>query len=162
VRIAGAVAALGLAASALLHAIWLYSPWPLGTWAAWSRAFGSADFRVPAPIMTGVALLFAAAAYIVAARATLVPRLGPAWVYRVGAWVVGVVLLARAVAGFVEMPRTLRDPATPAPFRDTIRLYLRVYLPIFLVLGAPRAYVAARAGAPGKAVRRRADGTTHE
>jgi hypothetical protein len=96
--------------------------------------------------MTSVALLFAAAAYLIAARATLVQRLGPAWVYQVGAWVVGAVLLARAVAGFVEMPQTLADPATPAPFRDTIRLYLRVYLPIFLVLGATSAYVAARAG----------------
>ena len=96
--------------------------------------------------MATVALLFAAAAYLVGARATLFPRLGPAWVYRVGAWVVAAVLLARAVAGFVEMPRTLAHPATPEPFRVTIRLYLRLYLPAFLVLGALSAFVAGRAG----------------
>jgi UDP-N-acetylmuramyl pentapeptide phosphotransferase/UDP-N-acetylglucosamine-1-phosphate transferase len=146
VRLAGAAAALGLAASALLHAVWLVAPWPLATWAAWSRAFGGADFRVPGPVMGGVALLFAAAAYVVAARATLVPPLGPAWLYRVGSWVVAGVLVARALVGFVEMPRTLRHPATPDAFRDTIRLYLRVYLPLFLALGAASAYVAAAAG----------------
>lgn len=146
VRLAGSVAAGGLAMSAALHAIWLVSPWPLATWGEWSRAFGSPTFRVPAPIMITVTLLFAAAAYLVGARATLLPQIGWAWVYRVGTWVVAGVLTARAVIGFAEMSHTLVDPATPELFRGTIRLYLRVYLPIFLLLGVSSACVAAGAG----------------
>jgi hypothetical protein len=144
-RFAGAAAALGLAASALLHAVWFVSPWPLATWADWSRAFGGPGFRVSAPVMAAVIVLFTAAAYLIGARAALVPQLGPAWLYRIGAWVVAAVLLMRAAAGYVEMPLRLADPATPAAFRATVWLYLRVYLPVFLLLGAASAYVAATA-----------------
>jgi hypothetical protein len=142
VRIAGAAAGFGLALSAALHGVWLYAPWPLATWAEWSRAFGSTDFRVPAQIMVAVALLFAAAAYLVAARAGLIRQVGPAWIYGVGVWVIAAVLLLRSAIGFLEMSRTLDNPATPPSFRETILLYLRIYLPIFGVLGALSAYVA--------------------
>ena len=54
-------------------------------------------------------------------------------------------LVARAIVGFVEMPMTLANPATPPAFRDTIRLYLAIYLPIFLLLGVASGWVAARA-----------------
>lgn len=146
VRIAGALAALGLAASAALHAVWLFSPWPLSSWAAWSRAFGSVTFRVPTPTMIVVTLLFAAAAYLVAARAALVRPVGPAWVYRAGVWTVAAVLLLRSIVGFAEMSVTYANPVTPAAFRETILLYLRVYLPVFGLLGALSAYVAFGAG----------------
>jgi hypothetical protein len=143
-RIAGVIATTGLAASAALHLVWLRSPWPLADWPAWSRAFGGASFRVPDTIMLAVALLFAAAAWIVGVRARLLPRVGPAWPYSVATWTIAVVLVARAIVGFVEMPMTLANPATPPAFRDTIRLYLAIYLPVFLVLGAASAWVAAR------------------
>ena len=145
IRRVGAVAALGLAASAGLHVLWLYSPWPLANWADWSHAFGGPGFRVPAHVMIAVAFLFGCAAYLVGARATLVPQLGPTWLYRVGTWVVAVVLLGRAAVGFVEMSFTFFDPRTPAVFRETILLYLRFYLPVFLLLGALTAFVAVTA-----------------
>jgi hypothetical protein len=43
------------------------------------------------------------------------------------------------------MSFTFFDPRTPAVFRDTIRLYLQFYLPVFLLLGALTAFVAATA-----------------
>ena len=149
VRMVGGVAASGLAACASLHVVWLSSPWPFADWPAWSRAFGSSDFRVSDGIMLSVAALFAVAACLVAACAGLLPRLGPRWLYRLGSWGVAVVLVGRAAVGFVEMPATLHDPATPASFRETIRLYLMIYLPIFAVLGALSGYVAARSSSRG-------------
>ena len=160
VRIAGAVAGLGLAASAALHAVWLFSPWPMASWQDWSRAFGADGFHVPAPVMVAVTLLFAAAGYLVAARAALVPRVGPAWIYHAGTWALAAVLLLRSILGFIDMSATYLDPETPAAFRETILLYLRVYLPLFGVLGASSAFVAFRADrprgrpAPSDAVRR--------
>jgi hypothetical protein len=141
-RWVGAAGAVGLAAAAALHVVWLVSPWPLADWAAWSRAFGSQEFRVSAPVMATVAALFAVGAYVLGARARLLPRLGPAWVYVLGTWTLAAVFGTRALLGFVEMSRTLGDPRTPEPFRDTIQLYLWIYLPIFLLLGACAGFVA--------------------
>jgi len=144
-RLAGAAAALGLVASAVLHAIWVFSPWPLSSWADWSRAFGGPGFRVPDTEVTVVAVLFAAAAYTVAARATLVPQIGPSWIYWLGTWVVAALLLGRAVEGWFEKALTLANNATPGAWRHTFRLYLLLYLPLFALFGGLSAYVAVKA-----------------
>lgn len=142
IRTIGAIAAGGLLAVGILHAVWLFSPWPLANWTSWSHAFGNTGFRVPDHIMAAVAILFALAAYIVAAQAGLLRRLGPAWIYRAGAWVIAVLFVLRAVLGEIEMARMLDDPRMTPAFRETTRYYLLIYLPLFMVLGVLSLVVA--------------------
>ena len=148
VRVIGGLSAVSFAAIATLHFVWLRNPWPLRNWSEWSHAFGGENFRVRDDVMTAVALLFLAAGYIVAVLTALLPRIGPAWLYRRCAWGIAFILTVRALLGFAEMLRTFLNPLTPPPFRETILLYLTIYLPLFLLLGLATAYVALRARTP--------------
>jgi hypothetical protein len=140
----GAGAAAALLIIAVLHAVWIFSPWPLSTWAAWSRAFGNETFRVPAPIMITVAALFAIAAYLIAVQSRVVRGPGPQWIYRAGSGGIAAVFILRAGIGWIQMWSMLDSPAMTEQFRRTTWLYLLVYLPIFFVLGAIAARVAFR------------------
>lgn len=144
-RIVGTLTSLALTAIAVLHFVWLVSPWPLGSWNEWSHAFGNEQFRVSDSVMTIVALLFLLAGYVLAVRVALLPRIGPMWLYRTGTIGIAVILTARALLGFAEMSQSYLNPLTPEPFRETIGLYLSIYLPVFLLLGFAAAYVTLRA-----------------
>lgn len=140
----------GHAAAALLHVIWLFSPWPLPDWPTWSRAFGRDGFRVSWPIMSGVALLSALAGYLVGVRAGLFRSRLPSWL--VGATVLGIaaILTGRAVLGWIEMSHQLGGPRMTEVFRRTVLNYLTTYLPVFALLGVTSGYVVWRAGATGE------------
>lgn len=138
----GGTAAGALLGISALHAIWLFSPWPLSTWSEWSRAFGNETFRVSAPVMGTVAGLFGLAAYVVAAQSGVVRAIGPAWIYRVATGVIAILFILRATIGFVQMSRMLDHPAMTEVFRRTTWLYLLLYLPIFLAVGVMAGYVA--------------------
>jgi len=145
-RAFGIIAAVGLLASALLHAVWLVTPWPWSSWAEFNRAFFFDDrYQVPTAMMLVVTLLWLAAAYIVAAFAGVLPRAGPRWIFHLGIWVIALLLLARGTLGMIEMAHALSDPQTPLRFHATIEMYVFVYLPIWLAIGAVTGACAAAA-----------------
>lgn len=149
-RTFGIIAAVALLASSLLHAVWLISPWPWRSWAEFNSAFFfDQSYRVPTSTMLAVTLLWLAAAYIVAAFAGALPRAGPRWVFRLGIWVITLVLLARGALGMVEMIPVLGDPQTPQRFRATVEMYVFVYLPIWLAIGTVTGVCAATAALRG-------------
>ena len=145
-RAFGTIAAVALLASALLHAVWLVSPWPWQSWSAFNSAFFFDEhYRVPTSVMLIVSLLWLAAAYIVAAFADVLPRAGPRWIFHLGVWVIALVLLARGTLGMIEMGHALGDPRTPQRLHATISMYVFVYLPVWLAAGVVTGACAATA-----------------
>jgi hypothetical protein len=147
-RIYAGIAAAILLVIGVMHLIWAFSPWPLATWTDFARVvLGAPDSKVPAilpPMSIGVGIALCAAAYLTLARVGVVPTIGPAWVDRVGVWVVAVVMLGRAtVAGF--LPSTLHLAGTPDVY---VRWDLMLYSPLCLVLGLLAVKVAL---SPGRA-----------
>ncbi|HVK21387.1 MAG TPA: DUF3995 domain-containing protein [Actinokineospora sp.] len=131
----GVVAAAVLVLVGVLHAVWMFSPWPLRTPEEFARkVVGVEADKLPSRPLTAlvVALLFVAA-YLVAARAGIIAAIGPDWGVPVGAAGVGVVLLLRGFGGLVQSSR-----------RDTefARLDLRVYAPLCVALGGACLVVA--------------------
>ncbi|MGW7365457.1 DUF3995 domain-containing protein [Streptomyces sp. NPDC054841] len=136
-KLAGATAAVGLGAIGALHGIWTFSPWPLATRADFARTVvGVAEADLPtAELTAAVAAVLGAAAYATAARAELVPQVGPRRVVRQGVWGVTGVLLLRGTAGLFSSGLTRRPT-------DFTRWDLALYSPLCLALGALTAYVA--------------------
>jgi hypothetical protein len=122
--VAAAIAASALAVLAGLHAIWIFSPWPLRSRAA----FAEYVVGTPGPITAAVAVLLATAAYLVAARAGLLPEVAPHWLYVVGTYAVAGVLALRGGAGLI------RGGVRPAAATAFNRLDVRYYSPLCLVL----------------------------
>ncbi|WP_457027931.1 DUF3995 domain-containing protein [Kitasatospora sp. P5_F3] len=163
-KLAGGTAAVGLGAAGALHGIWTFSPWPLAGRAEIARTVvGVAEADLPTPELTAaVAAALWAAAYVVAARADLVPRIPPRGLVRHGAWGVAGVLLLRGTAGLISSGLT----STGRPPEYT-RWDLALYSPLCLVLGGLTAYVAASTRAPRRqgrlqVVKRRKDRTDQE
>ncbi|MGW5054105.1 DUF3995 domain-containing protein [Actinokineospora sp. NPDC004072] len=129
------IAAVALLLIALLHLVWLVSPWPLRSREELARrVVGVEPDRLPSAGLTVVvAVLLVLAAYLVAARGGLVGAPGPDWLVAVGAGGVAVVLLARGVSGLVGS----RGGRT-----EFARWDLRLYSPLSLGLGALAAAVA--------------------
>lgn len=140
-RLAGATAALGLGAAGALHAIWMFSPWPLASRADFARTVvGVAEADLPTAGLTAtVAAALGSAAYLVAAQARLVPQVGPRRLARLGVGVTAGVLLLRGAAGMVSSG--LDSQPT-----DYARWDLALYSPLCLALGGLTAYVAASTG----------------
>ncbi|GIG58546.1 hypothetical protein Lfu02_29180 [Longispora fulva] len=141
-RIAAGVAAVTLALISALHVIWIFSPWPLATRADFARlVVGVPEDRTPSGALTGlVAGLIAVAGYVVAARAGLVPEIGPRWVYAAGAFTVAAVLGLRGVGGLVGAG--VRGSSMP----EFNALDLRIYSPLCAVLAGLSLWVALSPG----------------
>ena len=137
-RIAVVVAG-SLAAVAALHVVWAFSPWPFADRAGFADAVvGVAEADLPSrPMVFAVATLLAVAAIVVAGRGRVVPPVGPAWVYRWGAWTVAAALLVRGLAGFGNAALAVGGTATYQ------RLDAAIYSPLCVLL-ALGAAVAAR------------------
>lgn len=138
--VAGALGAIGV-----LHAVWMRTPWPLGSPAEFAdTVVGVGVERLPTPAMCAeVAVALGAASYLVGARAGVLPAVGPRLLRTAGAGAVSGVLLARGVGGLL-----LFGPAGPgrriARTERFLRLDRRYYSPLCLALGTGAALVAAR------------------
>lgn len=137
-----AVVVAALLAIAVLHAVWLFSPWPLATPADLARdvvgrSDGSLPRRLFVPATVGVVVALALAAFLVGAHGGLLDPPSES-LARVGTWGVAAVLLGRGAYGLLESGARLGDH--PASYR---RLDLRFYSPLCLVLGGLTAVVAA-------------------
>jgi len=141
-RVAGGFAAIGLAVAGVAHVVWMFTPWPLATWADFARVvLGTAASGPPAamPAMSAaVAALLFAGAYLAAARAWWLPPVGPRRLHQVGSWIVTAALIGRAtVAGF--LPSGLGLSGAPT---DYVHWDLLLYSPLCLVLGGLTAAAA--------------------
>ena len=130
-----------LALLSALHAIWVFSSWPLTGRTRFAEiVVGTSPDKVPPAAATStVAALLASAAALVA-RCGAPGRRPPPRIAVLGTRTVAGVLLARAVAGFAVSGSGLVD--APADYR---RLDLAVYSPLCLALGVGAARVAATA-----------------
>ncbi|WP_412540635.1 DUF3995 domain-containing protein [Longispora sp. K20-0274] len=139
-RIAAGIAAVTLALVSALHVIWIFSPWPLATRADFARlVVGVPEEGLPSrPLTALVAGLIATAGYIVAARAGLLPEVGPRWVYAIGAFAVAGVLALRGVGGLIASG--VRTGSAP----DFNALDLRYYSPLCVALAALSLWAALR------------------
>ncbi|MFH9067535.1 DUF3995 domain-containing protein [Streptomyces coeruleorubidus] len=148
-KLAGGTAAVGLGAVGALHGIWTFSPWPLANRAEFARTVvGVAEADLPTPELTAaVAAALGAASYVIAARADLVPQVGPRRVVRPGVWGVAGVLLLRGAGGLLSSVLTGRST-------DFTRWDLALYSPLCLALGGLTAYVAAATHVPRRPDRR--------
>jgi hypothetical protein len=114
-----------------LHVNWAFNPWPFRS----ARGFvdnvlgGGEDMAVPPwPATVAVGVLLLAAGYLTLTAAGVAPTvLAPDWLYRIGAGVVALVLLARGFAGPL-----LNRGAVP----QFVRWNLVLYSPLCVVLGA--------------------------
>jgi len=99
-RPAAAVAGVGLAAIACLHAVWaLGSGWPFGDREAMAKVvWGGPLATFPSPAATMfVAVLIGAAALVVTGRGGLWGGWAPKWVFAAGTWTLATVLFLRAL-----------------------------------------------------------------
>ncbi|WP_371496779.1 DUF3995 domain-containing protein [Kitasatospora sp. NBC_00374] len=141
VKATGVAVSAALAATGVLHAVWMRSPWPLGSRAEFADAvIGVGEEHVPTPAMcAGVAGLLGVAAAAVGARAGVLPAVGPAWLAKAGSVTTAGALLARGVGGPV-----LFGSGRIARSERFVRLDRRYYSPLCVALGAGAALVAAR------------------
>jgi hypothetical protein len=130
-----------LAAAGALHAVWTRSSWPLRDRAEFADVVvGVGVEQAPTPAMCAeVAGALGAAAYLVGARAGVLPAIGPRWLRTGGSATVAGVLLTRGIGGLVlstsgRIPRSARF----------LRLDRRYYSPLCIALGTGAAVVAAR------------------
>lgn len=131
--VAGGVAAAALLVIGGFHVVWVRSSWPFATRREFIRNLGGrADGELPPTFALqslGVAALLSVAAFLVGAKADLVPGGVSTTLVTVGAWGVAAVLAIRGIAGLVQSGFELGD--VPARYRY---LDLRVYSPLCLVL----------------------------
>lgn len=131
-RWAGIAAAAGLGAIAVLHAVWMFTRWPLESDAEFAEVVvGTTDGQTP-PVAAagGVAVLLGVAAWLVWRRSLAAPSDQPRYV-RVGAWTVAVTLLLRGSLGLLVSGLDL----TTSPERYDL-WDLRLYSPLSITLGA--------------------------
>lgn len=107
-----AVVAAVLALLAALHVFWALGG-RAGAVAVLPEVRGAPAFTPSAASCWAVAAALALAAYVVLAQGGLAPRLGPAWVVRVAAVVLGAVFVLRAIGdlrlvGFFKKVRGTR------------------------------------------------------
>ncbi|MGW6919467.1 DUF3995 domain-containing protein [Kitasatospora sp. NPDC054939] len=139
VRVTGGAVAAALAGTSALHALWTVTPWPLKSPKDFAdTVVGTGDGVPPATLCLAVAGALGTSAYLVGARAGVLPAAGPAWLRATGAGLAAGALLARGAAGPVLFGRGLL--ARSDRFR---RMDSRYYSPLCLALGAGAAAVAA-------------------
>lgn len=96
---AGALAAVVLAAIGILHVVWGFSPWPAPSHRSLARyVWGRGGMPSRAACLT-VGIGLAIAAYGVLAVLGDLPDLGPHWLHVAGIWALASVLLLRGLAG---------------------------------------------------------------
>ena len=125
------------AALAVLH-LWWARGLSIGA-SAVPEVDGRPLFR-PGPVgCIAVAALLAWSGWIVLERAGLLGPHMPGWMVRAGAWVIALVLLARAIGEFRYVGFFKRVTGTAFATNDT-----RYYSPLALLLGVASAVIAAR------------------
>ncbi|GHC59322.1 DUF3995 domain-containing protein [Streptomyces cinnamoneus] len=142
VRVAAAVAAGGLIAAGALHAVWVFSPWPLESRAEFATVVvGVDEAHLPsAPLTFAVAgLLGVAGSLVLAGARPPAHRLSGSWPVRAGLWTVAGVLGVRGLGGLVASGLGLGD--VPAEHRHWD---LVLYSPLCVTLGGLAGYVALR------------------
>uniref|UniRef100_A0AAU2JTN4 DUF3995 domain-containing protein n=1 Tax=Streptomyces sp. NBC_00049 TaxID=2903617 RepID=A0AAU2JTN4_9ACTN len=140
-RAAAAAAAAGLVAAGALHAVWAFTPWPLGSAAEFAEiVVGVTEDRLPsAPLTLAVTALLGAAGYLVLSNGRLARPVGPEKLNRLGLWTVAGVLAARGTAGLVGSGLAWGD--APEAYRHWD---LALYSPLCLALAGLTAFVAGR------------------
>ncbi|MEV0411424.1 DUF3995 domain-containing protein [Streptomyces sp. NPDC050448] len=141
VRGAAVAAAGGLLAAGALHAVWVFSPWPLASRAEFAAVVvGVEEAQLPSgPLTLAVAGLLGAAAGLVATGARPTTRFARSRVVRAGLWTVSGVLAARGLGGLAASGLGLGS--APAEFRHWD---LALYSPLCVALGGLSGYVALR------------------
>ncbi|MFF3859794.1 DUF3995 domain-containing protein [Streptomyces sp. NPDC002209] len=141
VRAAAAVAAGGLLAAGALHAVWVFSPWPLASRAEFAAVVvGVEEAQLPSgPLTLAVAGLLGAAAGLVVTGARPASRFGRSRPVRAGLWTVSGVLAARGLGGLAASGLGLGS--APPEFRHWDLL---LYSPLCVALGGLSGYVALR------------------
>lgn len=131
--VVGGVVSAALFVIGTFHVVWVRSSWPFATRRDFVRDLGGrADGELPTAFALqslGVAALLLAAAFLVAAKADLVPGGISKGLITVGAWGVAAVLSVRGIAGLVQSGLEVGE--APARYRS---LDLRVYSPLCLAL----------------------------
>lgn len=141
VRAAAVAAAGGLLAAGALHAVWVFSPWPLDSRAQFAAVVvGVEEAQLPSgPLTLAVAGALGAAAGLVLTGARPASRFGRARPVRAGLWAVSGVLAARGLGGLAASGLALGS--APPEFRHWDLL---LYSPLCVVLGGLTGYVALR------------------
>ncbi|WP_186319280.1 DUF3995 domain-containing protein [Streptomyces sp. SAJ15] len=142
VRVATTAATGALLAAGVLHVVWVFSPWPLKSWAEFAATIGGVDEsqRPSGPETFAVAgLLGTAAGLVLTGSRPTSNRWARSWPVRAGMWTVAGALSARGLGGLAVSGLRLGD--VPAVFRHWD---LRVYSPICVTLGGLTGYVALR------------------
>ncbi|MFI6001416.1 DUF3995 domain-containing protein [Streptomyces sp. NPDC051366] len=139
VRAAAAAAAGGLLAAGALHAVWVFSPWPLDSRAEFAAVVvGVEEAQLPSgPLTFAVAGLLGAAAGLVVTGARPASRFGRSRPVRAGLWAVSGVLAARGLGGLAASGLGLGS--APPEFRHWDLL---LYSPLCVALGGLTGYVA--------------------
>ncbi|MFC9897574.1 DUF3995 domain-containing protein [Nocardia sp. NPDC127579] len=126
-RVAGALAATGLAVVGGMHLVWTASPWPWDSGDEFRAAvFGSAETDVPKIGYVLVGLGTFGAAAMVLGQAGALPRIGSDRLRALAMYTLSGVLLVRGSAGY------FLNSGASADFRE---LNTVVYSPLCLVLG---------------------------
>jgi hypothetical protein len=103
-----------------------------------TRADGTPLFR-PGPLPTlAVAAALGVAALVVLGRSGAIVPMAPWWIYRMGAWMLGIVLLLRAIGDFRYVGFFKRERHGRFAVLDT-----RYYTPLCAALAAGVIYLAA-------------------
>lgn len=139
--VAGVLAAV-FAALAALHVYWATRAVPDVAPAGGAvpvRADGTPLFRPGRTSTLAVALLLGAAAIVVLGRTALIATLAPAALYRIATWVLGSVLLLRAIGEFRYVGLFKRRRGTRFATMDTW-----LYTPLCAALAAGVFYLAIR------------------
>ncbi|MCB5167455.1 DUF3995 domain-containing protein [Streptomyces bambusae] len=141
VRAAAAAAAGAMLAAGALHAVWVFTPWPLASRSEFATAVvGVTESELPSgPLTFAVAGLLGAAACLVASEARPEGRFVRSPVARAGLWTVTGVMAARGLGGLAASGLGLGS--APAEFR---RWDLLLYSPLCVTLGGLTGYVAMR------------------
>ena len=132
--------ALVFAALAALHVFWAArgSSGADGSGAVPTRADGAPLFRPGRASTLAVAAALSVAALVVLGRSGAWRIGGPAWIYRVGAWTVGAVLLMRTIGDFRYVGLFKRERTSRFALLDT-----RYFTPLCAVLAVGVLYLAA-------------------
>ena len=123
---------------ACVHVFWAFGYGTLGGAAIPTRSDGRPLLRPSRGATLAVAMLLLVAAVVVLGDAGILAPIGPIMLYRVGAWVVGAVLLLRTIGDFRYVGLFKRERAS-----RFARLDSRIYTPLCAALAAGTLYVAA-------------------